>query len=76
MGRFVIFGTPGSYDVMVNTDHVVAIDQGADAELGDSNTTCRLWLTSKLWTDDEGENGQNYVDVVGCLLDVQAVLNG
>jgi hypothetical protein len=74
--RFVIFGTPGGDDVMVNVDQVVAVDQLTDNELGDDDTTCRLWLTTECWIDDEGTHGQNWVTVTGCLLDIHTMLNG
>ena len=75
MARFVIFGVHGSDDVMVNVDHVIAVDQVEDSTREEGRNTCRLWLTAPLWTDGDGNSGQTYIDVAGCLLDTQEMLN-
>lgn len=72
--RFVIFTAPGGADVMVNAAHIVAVDEYEDDEVR-GGRTCRLWLTVPCWTDDEGRNGQRYVDVVGTMLETHTVLN-
>ncbi len=65
MARFIWFGVHESADIVVNTDHIIAVEQIEDGE----RSTCRLHLTRTLWDE------QDYIDVVGDLFSTHAIIN-
>lgn len=74
MARFVLFGTPCGADTIVNADLIVSVDQIGDSTQDGQSDVCRLFLAAPIWADQEDEDGQSHIDVVGCLFDVGKIL--